>query len=154
MLELSGGIFYATERISLMRNITLITAPIGLLLSIYFIYILEFGALGLAISMVLTQIIDVNIQLIYNCKFLDASPFKFIWHQIYASLCFLLLAFVSSGILENGSLILTLLFSGFIYTLLTVIVIFLMPGILSTNKKQIKDLFNLYILKKEGLVKH
>ena len=144
--QLSGGVFYATERVYLMRNITLIMCPLSLLFSIYFIYIMELGAVGLALSMVLTQVVDVNVQLIYNCRFLKVSLAKFIWHQVYSPFCFFILAFVSSRILEDFSVFLSLLASGAIYTLLSVIMILCLPEILSINKKQIKNLFGQLLL--------
>ena len=148
--QLSGSIFYATGQTRLYKNIGNISSIIGLLLSLLFIYSLELGAIGLAVKMVLTQLIIVTAQLYYNSKFLGLNLIYFFSHQLYTLLFFLFLSFVASNIITLETSLGTFLISGVIYTLLVIIFVYIFPQIFATTKDEIKKYLTkiLYGIKK------
>jgi O-antigen/teichoic acid export membrane protein len=136
--QLSGSVFYATDQTKLYRNIGIISMLIGFLLTLFLIYILELDALGLAFKMVLSQIIAVNIQLYFNVKLLKLNMSSFIWHQIYSVTFFAVAAFLSIIFANFSSPILSLLVSGTIYTILTLLGLLIYPKIFSISRVEIK----------------
>ena len=140
--QLSGSIFYATGQTKLYRNIGLISMLMGIILSFIFIYLFDMGAIGLAWKMIIGQVIGVNIQLYFNAKFLKFNMIRFITHQIYSILFFVVLAYVSSHIFSSDLSIWYFLISGFLYTLLVIIGIYIFPQIFSTNRDEIKNILN------------
>jgi O-antigen/teichoic acid export membrane protein len=140
--QLSGSIFYATGQTKLIRNISFISMPIGMVLSFGFIYILDLGAIGLATKMIIAQIIGVNIQLYYNSKFLKFKMKLFLFHQIYTVIFFVVLAYISSNILNFESNILSFLISGMIYTIFVIIFTYIYPQIFSTTREEIKNILS------------
>ena len=123
-----------------MRNISLFTQPLGIIISFILIYLLDLGAIGLAWKMIIIQFIGVNIQLYFNSKFLDLDIKYFISHQLYSIIFFIVLAFVSSHLINLDSSILNFLLSGFIYTILVIIFTYIFPNIFSANKEEIKQI--------------
>lgn len=136
--QLSGSVLYATGRTKTIRNISLITQPIGLLLSFIFIFYLEFGAVGLVMKMLIVQFLNTLMQLYYNAKFLDFKMNYFIIHQIYTIIFFVLLAYISSNIINFDLSLIDFLVSGFIYTFLVIIFAYIFPQIFATNRSEIK----------------
>ncbi len=137
--QLSGSIFYATNQTKLLRDISFITQPISILLSILFIYILDLGAVGLALKMILAQILGVNIQLYLNAKFLDFKIKRFIYHQLYSILFFAIFAYISTIIISLKSAIWEFLISGLLYTILVIIFTFIFPEIFATTREEIRE---------------
>ncbi len=136
--QLSGSIFYATGQTRLLRNMALFTMPLGMAISFGAIYILDLGAVGLAYKMIVGQFIGVNIQLYFNSKFLNLEMKYFVGHQLYAVLFFAMLAFIASNLLSFESALLELLISGFIYTVLVTIFVYIFPQIFATTREEIK----------------
>jgi len=140
--QLSGSIFYATGQTKLYRNIGLISMLMGIILSFLFIYLFDMGAVGLAWKMILGQVIGVNIQLYYNAKFLRFNMMRFISHQIYSILFFVVLAYISTHIFSCVSNVLYFLISGILYTIFVIIWVCIFPQIFATNRNEIKNMFN------------
>lgn len=139
--QLSGSVFFATGNTRLFKNIGLASLAIGILFSIIFLIILPFGALGLAIKTILTQIVGSNIQLYYNCKQLNISRTFFVKHQILSTLFFLFCAF-SASFGFFGKPIFDFITSGIIYTLLVgIFSFFWFAGIFSCSKNELIELF-------------
>lgn len=139
--QLSGSVFYAAGQTKLMRNLALLMQPFGMILTVIFVYFMDYGATGLAYKMLIGQIITVNIQLYFNAKFLGMNLKYFIWHQIYSLLFFTLLAFISSTIILPHSPLLNFLLSGFIYTVFVIIFIYIFPQVFATTREEIKIIF-------------
>ncbi|MCX6077366.1 MAG: lipopolysaccharide biosynthesis protein [Campylobacterales bacterium] len=137
--QLSGSIFYATGQTKLMRNMALFTMPFGMAISFGTIYVLDLGAVGLAYKMILGQLIGVNIQLYFNSKFLNLEMKYFVWHQLYTVVFFAILAFIASNFFSFESALLELLISGFIYTVLVTIFVYIFPQIFATTRYEIKE---------------
>jgi len=138
--QLSGSIFYATGQTKLVRNIGFISMPIGMLLSFGFIYLFEYEAIGLAMKMVIGQIIGVNIQLYYNSKFLNFNMKYFILHQIYSIIFFIILAFLITTFISIESSIVSFLISGMLYTIFVIIFTYIFPQVFATNRDEIKEI--------------
>jgi len=138
--QLSGSIFYATGQTKLMRNISLVTQPIGLLVSVLFIYILDLGAEGLAYKMLLMQFIGVNIQLYFNARFLGFGMRYFVWHQFYSIIFFIVFAYISTILVSFDSYVVEFFVSGFIYTIFVIIFTYIFPQIFVTSRGEIKTI--------------
>ncbi|MDQ7060718.1 MAG: oligosaccharide flippase family protein [Sulfurimonas sp.] len=138
--QLSGSIFYATGQTKLMRNMALFTMPLGMAISFSTIYFLDLGAVGLAYKMVIGQLIGTNIQLYFNAKLLDFKIKHFLYHQLYALAFFVLIALVSSSIINFSSPIIEFLSSGFLYTVFVIIFAYIFPQVFATNRDEIKEI--------------
>jgi len=135
--QLSGSIFYSTGQTKLIRNIAFISQPIGVLLSFSFIYLLGYGAVGLAMKMVIGQWVGTNILLYYNSKFLGFKMKTFVFHQIYSILLFVLLAYIASNIIHFESSVIYFLVAGSIYTFFVIIVTIIVPSIFGLTRSNI-----------------
>lgn len=124
--QLGGSVFLATERTVLYRNIGITFLLVGLPVTFFLLapekyYGLNAGSIGLAIKLVLLQIIGVNVQLFYNSRLLGFAFWKYFLHQIICVGYLILIAFISMRVIDsmryfNENIILNLLFSGIIYT--------------------------------------
>ena len=139
--QLSGSIFYATGQTKLLRNISFFTMPLGMIISLMFIYIFDLGAVGLASKMLLIQFIGVNIDLYFNAKFLNFKLKYFILHQVYAVMFFVVLAYISSTFFSFDSSIVSFLVSGFFYTIFVIISTYIFPQVFATTRQEIKEVF-------------
>jgi len=96
--QLSGAVFYATDQIRLYRNIGMIVMFLGVPVSYILLASpehlgLAMGATGLAIKMVVINILAVNVMLYYNARFLKLSFGWYLMHQLVSAIVFLGLAF-------------------------------------------------------------
>lgn len=137
--QLSGGIFYATGQTKLMRNMAFFTQPLGMAISFGTIYILDLGAVGLAYKMILIQLIGVNIQLYFNAMFLKFDMKHFVWHQIYSVVLFAILALIPTLFISFDSSLVEFLVSGFLYTILVTICVYIFPEVFATSRAEIKE---------------
>jgi hypothetical protein len=110
-----------------------------MLLSFTFIYLLDLGAVGLAYKMIIGQFIGTTIQLYYNSKFLDFKMKYFLSHQFYSIVFFFFLAYVASDIFPFESPIVSFLGSGFLYTILVIIFVYIFPQVFATTRDEIKQ---------------
>lgn len=145
--QLSGSIFYATGQTKLMRNIALFTMPLGIVISFIFIYLLDLGAVGLAYKMLIGQVIGVNIQLYFNARFLNLKLKYFLWHQIYSIFSFVILAYIASNILVFNVSLFDFLFSGFLYTILVIIFVYIFPQVFAIKRDEIDSLIINFVKK-------
>ncbi len=137
--QLSGSVFYATGKTKLMRNISLFTQPLGMLISFGLIYLLDLGAVGLAYKMIIGQFIGVNIQLYFNSKFLNLDMKYFVFHQLYSIAFFAILAWISSSVIDLTSSLLEFLISGVVYTIFVTLFAYIFPEIFSTTRHEIQE---------------
>lgn len=142
--QLSGSVLYATENTKLSRNISIVSSVVFVLLSFLLLFPglffdLKLGAFGFTIAMIATQIVGVNIQLWYNCKFLDLRFFYFVWHQIFTVIFLVFLAYLSNigiGLLDFNNL-LNFLLAGFAYTVFVVLGIMFLPSLIALDRSEI-----------------
>ncbi|WP_418641215.1 lipopolysaccharide biosynthesis protein [Sulfurimonas sp. ST-27] len=139
--QLSGSVFYATGKTKLMRNISLFTQPLGMFISFGLIYILDFGAIGLAVKILILQLIGVNIQLYFNAKFLNFKMKSFVYHQIYSIVFFVVIAYISSHVFSFTSPLINFLTSSTLYTGFVIIGAYIFPKVFATDRDEINTLF-------------
>lgn len=148
--QLTSTIFYATGQTKLYRNI----GVLGLLLGLPIIYFLiapksamglDAKAIGLAIKMVLINMITVNIWLYYSVKLLGLSFSKFLLHQfgslgIMASVALLIKFGVDNINILSSNVIISFLLSGIIYTVLIAVISYYFPKLFGLDKKIINSI--------------
>ncbi len=145
--QLTSTVYYATGQTKLYRNIGIAGMVLGLPL-VYFLlapesmFGLDAGAVGLAIKMVLINIITVNIWLYFNTRFLKLSFRKFLLHQVGSVAIMISIAVLSRlGIdripgLENN-VILSFLLSGAVYTITVVLISNYFPKLLGLDRESL-----------------
>ncbi|MGG7048328.1 MULTISPECIES: lipopolysaccharide biosynthesis protein [unclassified Campylobacter] len=131
--QISNGLLYASSRTNLARNISLYITPFGILISFILIYFFRFGSVGLALKIVLIQIISVNISLYFNTKMLGIGIKFFIYHQIYSVCIFVILAFFSGFFKFFESVLLNFFVFGFFYVCFVIISFLLFPRLLTAD---------------------
>lgn len=154
--QINGSFFYSTQRNREYRNVGLFFMPLGLLLSFFLIapsglYGLNLGAKGLAIQMVLIQILTVNANSFLNCRFFKIRYSKLVRYQIVIPLIFLFIGFVCNMIINNitQSGFLKLFLFGTMLSILTAYLVYLFPSLLGfENRIQILDLLKSRKIKK------
>ena len=150
--QLGSSEFYATGQTRLQRNIGVLFMLIGLPVTYFLIapvdrWGLNARATGLAIKMVTLQFIGVNVQLYFNARYLKFSFWKYLGHQIFVIVCLLVIA---TGATIAGNKILTIwgsenvvsgfLFSGVLYTLMVITLIYFLPIFMGLKKQDIQSL--------------
>ncbi len=135
--QLSGAIFYSTGKTRKYRDIGVITMLIGLLLTYIFMVHFKLGASGLALKMVLTQLLSVNIMLYYNCRDLDLKHRFFLKHQVGAVIFFLLMGILSARDFHLSPT-LNFIASGMLYSFLVMVIAGrFFPSVFSLSKDEI-----------------
>lgn len=123
--QLSGAIFFATDKTKQYRNTSVLFMLIGIPVSYLLIGYFEFGALGLVIKVLLVQFLSVNYQLKLNCSFLKLDYFKFLLHQIYIPIILYVLIVISSHLISFENIYLSLFIGFILYFSLTFIIYFI-----------------------------
>ena len=104
---------------------------------------LGLGALGFAWKMLLCQIIETSLKMIYIAKYIR-SRFD-VLHQIYLPIILCTTAFsIKSGInllgLFSASISLGIIVFGLLYTLFTIALIYYFPSIIGINQEKLKSI--------------
>ena len=148
--QLNASFFYATSRTKTYRNIGIFAVISGLPLTFFLLGPktlggLQAGATGLAIKMVLIQIVAVNVQLWYNSRLLKLSFARFCGHQIIVPLCFLTIAIIGSYSVAKGlptaHFIIQFIVSGFIYTISILLLLLAFPRLMALTKADLAELW-------------
>jgi len=142
--QLSGSLMTATDRTREYGGITMFMAILGLPVT-YFVlspetyWGLNLGAMGLAIKLVVLQIIGVNIQLWYNTRQLGLKIRKFLVHQVLVVMLFLIFAFIGKFIVSSSfdSGIVALILSGGLYLLFVISIVFIFPSFISMSRLEL-----------------
>jgi len=111
-------------------------------------YGLELGAVGLAISMVATQFLTVNIFIYYISRFINIKIKKLLFHQISSAIIFLVISYGCSKTIQISTtfddLVLNqlsnLFLRGVVYFLLTILVLYTYPKILALERSDVNRL--------------
>ena len=149
--QLTSSLFYATGRTKLYRNITVIFSLVSLPLTYFLIapvgmFGLNAGATGLAIKMVIINIIGVNVQLYFNAKLLHLSYLHYLVHQIGCLLFFtsfaVMASFVADYLLIDGVLY-DFILSGVTYTMIVIAAVYFKPEILGLKREDVQSLVQL-----------
>lgn len=164
--QLSGSLFFATDNTKTFRNIGIFNRLLSLPITFFLVappqyYGLALGAKGLAISILFSQFLATNMQLYFNTRLLNLKFSYFIIHQLYVPILFLILSyfafitfneanFYSNKIIND---ILIIIFSGFLYFFLILVILWVFPRIISLERNDIKSFIknNLLFLKNRRL---
>jgi len=150
--QLSGSVYYATERTSLYRNIGISMMFVGLPLTYILIaptaYLgLSMGAIGLALKMVVLQLMAVNVQLYFNSKMLKLNYWKYVLHQLTVPTILVLIAFIirsSLGLfMTGGNILFSFVISGAIYTMFAALAIYCFPMIIGMRRPEMMGIINI-----------
>ena len=152
-----GDTLLSMERTDIYRNVSIWTSVIGLIISYvllapstFLIPGLNFGAVGLSLKMVITQIIAVNITLYIICKIISLSFRKYLFAQFKNIVPLFILGYLIS-LLEysfKGSsmgvvdILLLLTISGLGYTIFTGIIGWMFPELLGLSREELLSLKN------------
>lgn len=162
--QLNGAFLMATERTKLVRNIGIFASIIGIpitfiLLSksrIIFFHGFDLGASGIAIKMVLLQLITVSVQIIINSRYLRIGSLKLFCHQILVAMIFgfllYILSFFETHFITDISLknqIIVFFCEGVVYSVIIMAVVSVFPAIIGFSKTEYESIKNkmLYYLK-------
>jgi O-antigen/teichoic acid export membrane protein len=158
--QLSGSVFLATGQTKLYARMGILSVILGLPMVLVLVasskfFGLNLGATGLAIKMVMIQIVFVNIQLFYNSRLLNLKFWKYLVHQIVSLACLVAISLAVMWIVDYGihfknQLLLSFFLSGMIYTALVATLIYYQPivfGITSHDISFIKNILSQRIIK-------
>jgi ethanolamine transporter EutH len=150
--QLSNVLFFATDQTRLFADITMVSMVIGVPFTYFLLaspqhYGLAAGAIGLAVKMVLFNIVTNNVLLWFNARFLNLPFGWYVRHQIVTFVVFLLIAagvtFVSDHwIMPGAQVFLKFVVSGVFYFLVAGAVVFLFPDILGISRQKMLSLLN------------
>lgn len=142
--QLNANLFFSTERVKHYRNIGLIFTIVGVASTLFLLGPkkmggLQAGASGLAVKMLILQILGTNVQLWINVKFLKVAYGKFLLHQISVILIFVVIAIicarVSGCFMASSNFIGNFVVAGIFYSLLVSMIFILKPEIFSFDRK-------------------
>lgn len=143
--QLSGSVFFASNRIRLYCNIGIIFMAISLPITYFLIapktlFGLNAGAAGLAFKIVLMQFLTVNVMLYFNARLLDLRFWRYLYHQLISIAVFLILAFFSRILVEyvfgiRMNNILNFILTGIVYLTASLVFVYFIPAIIGLRKK-------------------
>lgn len=146
--QINSSVFYATERTRLYRNIGIFFMLIGLpvtycLLAPKESMGLNMGATGLAIKLVVINVLWVNVLLFYNIKLLKLSYQRFLIHQVLTIVCLLTIATISTYCIDlvfnlRKYMILNFILSCALYTVMVVSLVYLKPAFIGFKKQDLQ----------------
>jgi O-antigen/teichoic acid export membrane protein len=146
---LNSSVIYAKSGTTFIRNITMVLSPLGMITTYILIAnnFMNMGATGLAIKVLLLELISVFIMLLYISKYLEIKLYRYFLHMIFAPFILLALAFAikaillfySCGITEN---FFAFIGSGLIYTILFGLIIYFFPIIIGLSRENITTLID------------
>lgn len=145
--QLSNSVFLATGQTALYRNIGVVFMVLGLpvtylLIAPHAALGLDAGATGLAIKMVLLQILAVNVMLYYNAQMLNLHFWKYVGHQVLSLTGLLAIAFsvklmVDMAMPSHKYIVLPFLVAGMLYTLVVMVAVVVKPVALGFQREDI-----------------
>jgi O-antigen/teichoic acid export membrane protein len=145
--QLSGSVFLATGQTRLQRNIGIIYTLVGLPLTFLMLAPrsmvgLDLGSTGLAIKMVAVQVVMVNVELWFNCRWLGLSFWWYAGHQLYCLVVLGSIAWMSAAVADVmiAGAVPAFLVSGVIYTTGCAVVLLTAPSVFGTSREAIVEL--------------
>lgn len=146
--QIIGGYCHASLQTKLNRNIALFFMPIGSIISVITIYFLNLGATGLAIKVVLIQVISTNVMLFFATKDLNIKILFFIRHQIYSLLFFTLFGILSKYVAIFDNLVINFIICGIFYICLCILGALMFPQVFALKSEDME----VYLKKALGFI--
>lgn len=148
--QLSGSIFYASDRMRPYCNIgiffMLISLPVTyVLIAPRTAFGLAAGATGLAVKIVMIQFLAANVQLYVNSRLLGLQFWKYVMHQLASIAAFLALAILSRIIVGHilivkQSFLANFISCGIIYLAMAAIFTYFSPIVMGLGKGDLNKL--------------
>jgi O-antigen/teichoic acid export membrane protein len=142
--QLSGAVFLATGQTTLYRNIGITFMLLGLpitylLLAPPTMLGLNLGAVGLTIKMVCLQFLAVNVQLVFNARYLELPLRKLMFHQIYSIIVLGVIAYLSAAVIDHFVVnnLIAVILSGTLYTVCVIGTLFFTPSVFSLTREEL-----------------
>ena len=145
--QLTASLFYATGQTALYRNIGIIFLILGLPLTYFLIAPvdklgLNAGATGLAIKMLLINVICVNVQLYFNAKQLNLRFWRYLAHQVLSIICLLVLAVLATLgtdylLALRTNLLTNFLVAGLWYSIMVIGLAYFLPAVFGISRDDI-----------------
>jgi hypothetical protein len=148
--QLTGSILLAAGKTKLYRNIGILFLILGLPLSYFLIapsnaFGLNYGSVGLAIKMILMQLIAVNVLLYFSAKLINISFSRYFIHQVFCVGFFSTIAIgvnhLFARLVPNVSPLLAFLLSGILYTAISITGVYAFPDIAGIKRQDIHEGF-------------
>lgn len=152
--QLTASVFYATEQTRLYRNIGMFIMLFSLPAS-YFLLApqdkmgLNAGATGLAVKMVLMNIVSVNVHLYYAARLLRFSFLKNLQHQVVSVACMLSIALVANFMVDNIAAVRertipAFLLGGVVYTTMVVFLAYCTPAVFGLKRQDMQSIVQMF----------
>lgn len=145
--QMCTSVLMAVGQTRLYRNIGFVTLTAGMFLSLWFIAPegwggLEMKASGIALKMVIAQVVTVNLILWFNAKLIDLPFWKLVRHQIMTVGALFILAWSIANIFDHlvENILFAFLGSGVLYVAAGVILIFAWPSFVWSSRTEIRRL--------------
>ncbi len=145
--QLTASLFFATGQTALYRNIGVIFAILGLPLTYFLIAPadmlgLNAGATGLAVKMILLNVLCANVQLYFNTKHLDLSFGQYLGYQFSSIICLLLLAGLAAAgadyfLALRTNILINFLVSGLAYSIMVAGLAYFLPAVFGIRRGDI-----------------
>lgn len=136
---------YATGRTPLLRNVQMLVGMINLVLTYFFVapasyFGLEMGAVGFAISMVISTYLNHVILLKYCASFLTLNWISILGNYLSIIIIFVIAGFVFKIFFRTflTDSILYIIVSGLLYSLSVCLIFFKFPGLLGFSTNEIR----------------
>lgn len=147
--QMTATFFYATDRTHLYRNIGIFFMLLGLPVTYFLIaptdyFGLHAGATGLAVKMLVLSFFPTNVRLFFITKYLGLSFGKYLLHQFVCTGAFWgigsLSTVITDRLLTSVSPVIRFLFTGILYILQSVVLIYCFPEIVGLNRQRVNVL--------------
>ncbi len=148
--QLSGVLYYATNRTKLYSTLGVVCAFFSSILTFVFIapakyFGLGLGSQGFALKMLIMQFICVNALLYFNIKFMKQSLKYYLLHQIGSFFILLITSafskiFVDYFITTESNFLIKLIISGIFYSCLCAFLGWNFPWIFGTTKSDMENI--------------
>jgi O-antigen/teichoic acid export membrane protein len=142
--QLNGTVFYATNATGTYRNIGIVNMLMGLLLTGVLLAPADFGGLslgsgGLAVKMLVTQVIGTNVQLIWICRRFELKYSRLLLHQILCLAGFAAACLIARQMqqLANLHVFASIAVSAAIYCVLSAGMVWLMPALAGCQRSEL-----------------
>lgn len=155
--QLTGAVCMASGQTLLYSKISLIIAIIGVPVGYFLIAPeskmgLNAGATGLAIKMVVMQIIGVNVQLYFNCRLLKLNFSRYVGHQILSVFLFMVFSALAMLIVDRllvlqHFILINFLISGILYLCMIIGLLYYKPSLFGLAREDISSMTRLVLLK-------
>jgi len=142
--QMTGGFLLAVNKSKLYANIGLIMLLLDVILVLLFVYYLNFGSYGMALKMLIVNIVGSNVMLYYVAKIINTNIKPMLLNQLTITVVFLLIAFLEKSIVSfSDNIIIDTIVSGSIYLIMSILFIFIFPRIVGISYARRRGILSL-----------